>query len=75
VGHGREVVEKYISEQKGYDKIEAVRGVGEKTGVMPVVVISEEKAKTHKAWYMTLYEIFFLRGVAKVKNRKVFIYL
>jgi hypothetical protein len=47
----------YISGQKGYDEIEAVRGVGEKPGVMPV--ISEEKAKTHKTGYMTLYEIFF----------------
>jgi hypothetical protein len=32
---------------------------GEKTGVMPVAVIREEKAKTHKTWYMTLYEILF----------------
>ena len=45
----------YISGQKGYEEMEAVRGGGEKTGVMPVVVISEEKAKTHKTWYMTLY--------------------
>ena len=36
-GHGWEVVEKYILGQKGYDKIEAVQGVGE-----------GEKAKTHK---------------------------
>jgi hypothetical protein len=53
------VVEKYISGQKGYDEREAVRGVGEETGVMPVVVISEEKAKTHKTWCMTLYEKLF----------------
>jgi hypothetical protein len=53
------VVEKYISGQKGYDKIEAVLGEGEKTGVMSMVVISEEKAKTHKTWYMTLYEKLF----------------
>ena len=37
------MVETYISGQKGYDEIEAVRGVGEKTGVMPMVVIREEK--------------------------------
>jgi hypothetical protein len=59
VGQGWDVVVKYISGQKGYDKIEALRGVREKTGVMPVGVISEEKAKTHKTWYMTLYENLF----------------
>jgi hypothetical protein len=52
--------------QKGYDKIEAARGEGErgewkgeKTGVMPVVVISEEKTQTHKTWYITLYNKLF----------------
>ena len=30
VGHGWEVVEKYISGQKGYDKIEAARGERER---------------------------------------------
>jgi hypothetical protein len=59
VGQGGDVVEKYISGQKGYDEIEAARGEGEKTGVMPVGVIREEKAKTHKTWYMTLYENLF----------------
>ena len=64
VGHGGEVVEKYISGQKGYDKIEAARGAGErgegeKTGVMPVVVISEEKTQTHKTWCITLYNKLF----------------
>jgi hypothetical protein len=48
-GQGWDVVEKYISGQRGYDEIE----------VMPVVVRSEEKAKTHKTWYMTLYENLF----------------
>ncbi len=66
VGHGWEVVEKYISGQKGYEKIEAAQGEGErgegegeKTGVMPVVVISEEKTQTHKTWYNTLYNKLF----------------
>ena len=60
-----DVVEKYISGQRGYDEIEAARGEGEsgeggeKPEVMPVAVRSEEKAKTHKAWYMTLYETLF----------------
>ena len=60
------MVEKYISGQKGYDEIEAARGEGEsgakrgkKTGVMPATVIREEKAKTHKTWYMTLFETLF----------------
>ena len=35
MGHGWEVVEKYISGQKGYEKIDTV----------PVVVIDEEKGK------------------------------
>ena len=43
VGHGWEVVEKYISGQKGY----------EKTDTVPV--IDEEMAKTHKTWYTSLY--------------------
>jgi hypothetical protein len=66
VGHGWEVAEKYISGQKGYDTVEAARGEGErgegegeKTGVMPVVVISEEKMKTYKTLYVTLYNKLF----------------
>jgi len=39
VGHGWEVVEKYISGQKGYEKADTVP------------VIAEEKAKAHKTWY------------------------
>jgi hypothetical protein len=34
-------------------------GGGEKTGVMPVVVISEEKTQTHKTRYITLYNKLF----------------
>ena len=71
VGQGWDVVEKYISGRKGYDEIAAARGVGEKTGVMPVVVIGEEKAKTHTTGYMTLYETLF--GGKQLKNRKAFI--
>ena len=59
-------MEKYISRQKDYDKIEAARGEGErgewkgeKTGVMPVVVIKEEKEKAHKIWYTSLYNKLF----------------
>jgi hypothetical protein len=51
VGHGWEVVERYISGQKGYEKIDTV----------PMVVIDEEKGKNraHKAWYMSLYNKLF----------------
>ena len=49
VGHGWEVVEKYISGQKGY----------EKTDTVPVVVMDEEKEKAHKTWYISLYNKLF----------------
>jgi hypothetical protein len=55
VGHGWEVVERYISGQKGY----------EKTGTVPV--IAEEKEKAHKTWYTSLITNF-LEG--SIKNRK-----
>ncbi|MGB2841553.1 MAG: IS200/IS605 family transposase [Halobacteriota archaeon] len=51
VGHGWEVVEKYISGQKGYTY--------EKTDTVPVVVIDEEKEKSFKTGYITLYTKFF----------------
>jgi hypothetical protein len=41
------VVEKYISGQKGYEKADTVP------------VIAEEKAKTHKTWYTSLYNKLF----------------
>jgi len=44
-----EVVEWYISGPKGY----------EKTDTVPVVVIDEEKEKTHKTWYNTFYNKLF----------------
>jgi hypothetical protein len=49
VGQGWDVVERYISGQKGY----------EKTDTVPVVVIGEEKEKTHKTWYISLYNKLF----------------
>ena len=47
VGERWEVVEGYISGQKGY----------EKTDTVPVVVIEEEKENlgAHKSWYISLY--------------------
>ncbi|MGB2727761.1 MAG: hypothetical protein WBD09_04710 [Halobacteriota archaeon] len=47
VGHGWEVVEKYISGQKGYEK------------TVTVPVIDEEKEKAHKTWYTSLYNKLF----------------
>ncbi len=44
-----EVVEKYISGRKGY----------EKTDTVPVVVVDEEKEQTHKTGYITLYSKYF----------------
>jgi hypothetical protein len=52
VGHGWEVVERYISGQKGYEKIDTV----------PVVVIKDEekeKLRAHKTWYISLYNKLF----------------
>jgi len=59
------VVERYISGQKGY----------EKTDTVPV--IDEEKEKTHKTWYTSLYNKLFGGKHQKhfFKNRKAFIYL
>ena len=51
VGHGWEVVEKYISEQKGYCY---------KTDTVPVVVVDEEKEKALKIGHMTLYAKLFM---------------
>jgi len=47
VGHGWEVVEKYISGQEGYEK------------TVTVPVIDEEKEKAHKTWYTSLYNKLF----------------
>jgi hypothetical protein len=45
---GWNVVERYISGQKGY----------EKTDTVPMV-IDEEKEKAHKTWYTSLYNKLF----------------
>jgi len=49
VGHGWEVVEKYISGQKGYEKTETV----------PVIDEEKENLRAHKTWYVTLYNKLF----------------
>jgi len=43
------MVERHISGQKGYEKADTV----------PVVVIDEEKEKTHKTRYISLYNKLF----------------
>ncbi len=47
MGHDWEVVERYISGQKGYEKADTVS------------VMDGEKEKTHKIWYNTLYNKLF----------------
>ncbi|MCK4475249.1 MAG: IS200/IS605 family transposase [Methanophagales archaeon] len=69
VGHGWEVVEKYISGQKGLEKKDIIRGERgegrgerysyEKADTVPVVVVDEEKEKAHKTWYISLYNKLF----------------
>jgi hypothetical protein len=49
VGHGWEVVEKYISGQKGY----------EKTDTVPVIDEEKEKLRANKTWYTSLYNKLF----------------
>jgi hypothetical protein len=49
VGHGWEVVEKYISGQKGYEKADTV----------PVIDEEKEKLRVHKTWYTSLYNKLF----------------
>ena len=48
-GHGWEVVERYISGQKGY----------EKTDTVPVIAEEKEKLRAHKTWYISLYNKLF----------------
>ncbi len=69
VGQGWEVVEKYISGQKGLEQKDVIRGERgegrgercsyEKADTVPVVVVDEEKKKVHKIWYITLYNKLF----------------
>ena len=49
VGHGWEVVEKYISGQKGYEKTDTVSVMDEE----------KEKLRAHKTWYTSLYNKLF----------------
>jgi len=75
VGHGWEVVERYISGQKGLEKTDVIRGErgeesgerdsSEKADTVPVAVIDEEKAKTHKTWYTSLSNKLFGRAHQK----------
>jgi len=61
---GWEVVEKYISGQKGYEK------------TVTVPMIDEEKEKAHKTWYTSLYNKLFGGKHQKIeKKRKTFMYL
>ncbi|MBE9574275.1 MAG: transposase [Proteobacteria bacterium] len=70
VGQGWDVVERYISGQKGYccekedERREMREGRGgrysyEKADTVPVVVIDGEKENAHKTWYNTLYNKLF----------------
>ena len=49
VGQGCEVVEKYISGQKGYEKADTV----------PVIAEEKEELRAHKTWYTSLYKKLF----------------
>jgi hypothetical protein len=49
VGHGWEVVEKYISGQKGYERTDTVPGIDEE----------KEKLRAYKTWYTSLYNKLF----------------
>jgi hypothetical protein len=59
--HGWEVVERYISGQKGYGY--------EKTNTIPVVVTDEEKEKVLKNGYLTLYTKLF-EGVVRISKMR-----
>ena len=49
VGYGWELVERYISGQKGY----------EKTDTVPVIDEEKEKLRAHKTWHTSLYNKLF----------------
>ena len=78
-GHGWEVVEKYISGQKGLEKKDVIRGEREegrgerysyeKADTVPVVVVGEEKKKVHKIWYITLYNKLFGGQHQKIEKK------
>ena len=49
VGHDWEVVERYISGQKSYEKVDNVSVIAEE----------KEKLRANKTWYITLYNKLF----------------
>jgi len=49
LGHGWEVVERYILGQKGYEKTDTVQVINEE----------KEKLRAHKTWYTSLYNKLF----------------
>jgi hypothetical protein len=59
---GWDVVERYISGQKGY----------EKTDTVPIVEIDEEKEKVHKTGYITFYNKLFGGKHQTIKKSKSF---
>jgi REP element-mobilizing transposase RayT len=62
VGHGGEVVEKYISGQKGYERTDTVLGIDEekeKLRAHKTWYTSLEKLRAHKTWYTSLYNKLF----------------
>ena len=61
VGQGWDVVEWYISGQKGYEKADHV----------PMVVIDEEKKKAHKIWYISHYNKLFEDNINK-KSKSIY---
>ena len=72
LGQGWDVVEKYISGQKGREKTDVIGGEREErrgerysyenADTLPVVVIDEEKEKALKTGYITLHDKLF-KGV------------
>ena len=62
VGHGWEVVERYISGPKGY----------EKTDTVPAIDEEKEKLRAHKTGYTSLYNKLFGGETSKIKKSKSF---
>jgi putative transposase len=67
VGHGWEVVERYISGQKGYEKTDTVPVIAEEKEISMTQGDTHEHEnnkvfsyqKIHKAWYVTMYNKLF----------------
>ena len=62
MGQGWEVVERYISGQKGYEKADTVSVMDEE----------KEKLRAHKTWYTSLYNTLFGGKYQKLKKSKSF---